>query len=222
MDMTWLGLFYMLRPGEHCKSNDNSPLLLRDITLTVGHRKLDTMTSSDNDIQRATHSSLTFDTQKNRECGEVIGHGRSGHSIACPMLTLVRRVLYLRSQQAPPHTPICAVCKNNRWSYVSSKLITASLRVATASLPHLNYHPSDVSARSLQSGGAMALVCGNIDKDKIQLQGRWKSDAVFRYLHAQALPLVHNLAAVMLRHGSFTLLPGQDIPLEAANILEPQ
>ena len=66
-------------------------------------------------------------------------------------------------------------------------------------LPHLNYQPSDVTARScLRSGGAMALVCGNIDKDKIQLQGRWKSDAIFWYLHAQALPLVHNLAAVML------------------------
>ena len=61
----------------------------------------------------------------------------------------------------------------------------------------------------------MALICGNVDKDKIQLMGRWKSDAVFRYLHAQALPLVHNLAAIMLRHGAFTLLPGQDIPLEA-------
>ena len=65
----------------------------------------------------------------------------------------------------------------------------------------------------------MALICGNIDKDRIQLQGRWKSDAVFRYLHAQALPLVHNLAAVMLQHGSFTLLPGQDVPIEAQHIV---
>ena len=45
--------------------------------------------------------------------------------------------------------------------------------------------------------------------------GRWKSDAIFCYLHAQELPLVYNLAAIMLQHGAFTLLPGQDVPLEA-------
>ena len=222
MDMTWLGLFYMLRPGEHCKSSDNNPLLLRDITLTIGHRKLNVFHDAIADLLRSTHSSITFDDQKNRERGEVIGHGRSGHSTACPTLAIVRRVIYLRNNQALPTTPLCATKHNNRWKYVTSKLITTSLRVAAASLPHLNYNPTDVTARSLRSGGAMALICGNISKDRIQLQGRWKSDTVFRYLHAQALPLVHNLASVMLRHGAFTLLPGQDIPVEATHVLEPQ
>ena len=172
---------------------------------------------------QATHSSITFDDQKNRERGEVIGHGCSGHSVACPTKTLIRRIVYLRCHQADATTPLCAVRHDqHRWKYVTSKLITTSLRVATAALPHLNYNPSDVSARSLRSGGAMALICGNITKDRIQLQGRWKSDSVFQYLHAQALPLVHNLAAVMLRHGAFTLLPGQDIPIEAEHILAPQ
>ena len=95
MDMTWIGLFYMLRPGEHCKSNENSPLLLQDITLTISHRKLNVFTDSEHDIGQATHSSLTFDTQKNRVRGEVIGHAQSGHSVACPTLALIRRVLYL-------------------------------------------------------------------------------------------------------------------------------
>ena len=221
MDMTWLGFFYMLRPGEHCKSNDNSPLQLKDVTLTIGHRKLNIFTDDMADIVRATHCSLTFDTQKNRVRGEVIGHGRSGHSIMCPTQTLIRRIKYLLSHNAQPSTPLCATKHNNRWKYVTSKLISATLKVATTALPHLNYNVTDVSARSLRSGGAMALICGNIDKDRIQLQGRWKSDAIFRYLHAQALPLVHNLASVMLQHGSFTLLPGQDIPLEAQHIVDP-
>ena len=149
-------------------------------------------------------SSLTLGKQKNRERGEVIGHGRSGHSVACPTLTLARRLIYLKQHNATPTTPIGTVkTTTNNWKYVTSRLITATLRIATASLPHLNYSPSDVSARSLRSGGAMALICGNVDKSKIQLQGRWKSDTVFRYLHAQALPLVHNLASIMLRHGAF-------------------
>ena len=66
----------------------------------------------------------------------------------------------------------------------------------------------------------MALLCGKIDKDTIRLVGRWKSDAIFRYLHAQALPLINNLASVILRHGAFTLLPGQDVPSNALPVIE--
>ena len=65
----------------------------------------------------------------------------------------------------------------------------------------------------------MALLCGKVDKNTIQLVGRWKSDAVFRYLHAQALPIIRDLAKTILHSGTFTLLPGQEIPLEATNLI---
>jgi hypothetical protein len=65
----------------------------------------------------------------------------------------------------------------------------------------------------------MALLCGNTDKNVIKLVGRWRSDAMFRYLHAQALPLVGPLAATMLRHGSFTLMPSTSLPAQAAALL---
>ena len=58
----------------------------------------------------------------------------------------------------------------------------------------------------------MALLCGKVDADTICLVGHWKSDTMFRYLHAQALPLIRDLAATMLTHGNFTLLPGTDVP----------
>ena len=70
----------------------------------------------------------------------------------------------------------------------------------------------------MRAGGAMALLCGKID-NQTSLVGRWKSDAMFRYLHAQALPLVNNLASVILQHGAFTLLPGQDVPPNATQII---
>ena len=53
----------------------------------------------------------------------------------------------------------------------------------------------------------------------IHLVGRWKSDAMFRHLHAQALPLIRDLAATMLTHGNFTLLPGMDVPPHVAPTL---
>ena len=71
---------------------------------------------------------------------------------------------------------------------------------------------------SLRAGGAMALLCGRVDADTIWLVGRWKSDAMFCYLHAQALPLVWHLAHTMLTHGAFSLLPGSDLPLGSPSL----
>ena len=71
----------------------------------------------------------------------------------------------------------------------------------------------------MQAGGAMALLCAGIDTDIIKLVGRWKSDTMFCYLHAQALPIVANLASKVFQHGSFMLLPGQTLPQQAYQIL---
>lgn len=64
----------------------------------------------------------------------------------------------------------------------------------------------------------MALLLGGTDKDTIKLVGRWRSEALFRYLHSQAPPLVAPLATTMLRHGVFQLMPGGLAP-EAAEAL---
>ena len=65
----------------------------------------------------------------------------------------------------------------------------------------------------------MALLCGKVDADTIRLLGRWKSDAMIRYLHAQAIPLIRDLAATILTHGNFTLLPGSDVTTHVAQTL---
>jgi hypothetical protein len=36
--------------------------------------------------------------------------------------------------------------------------------------------PADISVRSLRSSGAMALLCANVDTDRICLLGRWQSN----------------------------------------------
>ena len=66
-----------------------------------------------------------------------------------------------------------------------------------------------------RAGGAMALLCGHIDANIIRLVGRWQSDAMFRYLHAQALPLISALSTTMLTHSNFNLAPGADLPTQA-------
>ena len=64
----------------------------------------------------------------------------------------------------------------------------------------------------------MALLCGRVDHNVIQLVGHWRSDAIFRYLHAQALPLVNPLAGIMLCHGSYALVPGVGLPQPAIDL----
>jgi hypothetical protein len=71
----------------------------------------------------------------------------------------------------------------------------------------MGFEPRDVSAASLRSGGAMAMLAAGISKEQIQMMGRWKSDVVFRYLHPQALPVRDAYATRMLHHGAISFLP---------------
>ena len=88
----------------------------------------------------------------------------------------------------------------------------------------VTYYIDPVEASAAKSrlceAGVMAEV-SSVDPHVIRLVGRWKSDAMFRYLHAQALPLVRNLARTMLSHGNFTLLPGTDAPFHAEAHIPP-
>jgi len=70
--------------------------------------------------------------------------------------------------------------------------------------------PADISIHSLRSSGAMALLCADVDPNRIRLLGRWRSDEMMRYLHVQALPIVAPLATLMVQHGYFTFLPNNN------------
>jgi hypothetical protein len=220
MDMGWTGYFYLLRTGEHVKTSDNKPLLGENVALSIGARKLEPFECPLHELDIVTSSAVEFDTQKNRQRGEIIAHSNSGHSIACPSRALGRRIKYIRMNGGNKKTPLCAFKRGNRWKCVTSDMLTQLLRTSVALLPDLGLSPSDITARSLRAGGAMALLCGRVDTDLIKLIGRWRSDAMFRYLHAQALPLIHNLARIMVKHGAYTLAAGAFEPAPALRIIQ--
>ena len=146
-------------------------------------------------------------------------YARSGHSSPCPVHALASRCITLRRAGGTASTPLCTYARGTRRSTLTSTDLTLVLRSSAHALPDLGFSAHDINARSLRAGGAMALLCGKVDADTIRLVGRWKSDAMFRYLHAQALPLIRDLAATMLTHGNFTLLPGTDVPSHVAPTL---
>ena len=219
-DMAYLGFFFLLRPGEYCRADESPPFRLCDVELRIRNQALDIMTCSFATLDRATFAELSFTTQKNMIRGEKLGHGRSGHSIACPVATIIRRIQHLRSHGASPTTPLYRVYGPDTPTDVTAAILTAALRVAAAATQSVyGFAPADVNARALRAGGAMALLCARVDTNIIKMVARWRSDAMFRYLHLQAYPLMRSLAPSMLQAGSFTIAPDQQLPANAVVLL---
>jgi hypothetical protein len=225
-DMSVIGFFFLCRPGEYVKATDpdskSAPFRLCDIEFYIGGRLLQATNAPLDLISRATFVHLTYTDQKNGVRGEKIGHGANpaNPDYGCPVRAVARRVEALRNAHAIATTPLYMVKCEDTWKPVTSASITARLRiVALQLLPSLGIQPNDISARSLRPGGAMALLCAQVDTDVIRLIGRWRSDEMLRYLHVQAMPLMANFARAMATHGAFTLLPGHNVASEALPVL---
>jgi len=216
-DMICLGFFFLLRPGEHTFTRDNTPFHLQDARVYIGNIRITNFrTATDAQFRAATSVSLTFTTQKNGVKGEVITHGRSGDPLTCPVRALVRRVRYLVGRDASPDTPLCTYYShNNRMHRVTSANVTAALRagIIIVGPDTLDIQPNEIDARSLRAGGATALLNAGIDHDTIQLLGRWHSDAMIRYLHLSAHPAVRSYASAMFAGGTFAFAPGTQVPV---------
>ena len=210
-DMIIIAFFFLLRPGEYTGTeNDDTPFRFQDIQLCIGQLVIPLLTSTNAQLWAATSVSLTFTTQKNGVRGEVVNHGLSGHNLLCPVRAVVRQIIHLRSHQATPGTVLATYFHNNRTYKVQAKDVTAVLRESARVLgPQYNFSEQDVSARSLRAGGAMALFNSNVDSDTIRLIGRWQSDAMLRYLHLQAQPVMQGFASRMLQGGDYVFVPNQ-------------
>ncbi len=199
--MIILAFFFLLWPGEYT-DNDNTPFCLEDIQLFIGPHCLNLQTYSAAELAQACfESSLTFTDQKNGVHGKVIGQALTGNSFVCPVKSLVRRILYLQSHNAPPTTPLSRVF--NTPARVAPSVLTPTLRDCVQYLgPDLGFLPSKVSAQSFWAAGATALLLARVDTDVIRLIGQWGSDEI----------LMHNYSCLMLDAGDYTLIPNQLVP----------
>jgi len=85
-------------------------------------------------------------------------------------------------------------------------MIMSLLRAAALTIPgHAGVNPAKIATRSLRASGA-SLLLGGMDPDKIRIVGRWRSDAMFRYLHAHALPLIQDNSRIMFQGGHYSLV----------------
>jgi hypothetical protein len=214
IDLVIVGHFWLLRPAEclHGAAEGRSQAFrLADISFIVNGKHYAAADPSLNDLNINAHdyASLTFNDQKNGVRGEQVGHKATSDPELCPCKALARLAQHLRDHDAPITTPISAYWDSHGNKHLAtSKLVTNGLRHAACAIQDLTgINPSLISTRSLRPGGATALLCAGVDKDIIQLLGRWKSDAMFRCLRIQATAHSGNFAQRMLDHGTHTFAP---------------
>jgi hypothetical protein len=167
--MIILAFFFLLWPGGYT-NNNKTPFYLKDVQLFIGPCSLNLQTLSTAKLAQARFRSLTFIDQKNGICGKVIGQALTGNSFVCPVKALVRRILHLRSHNAPSTTPLSWVF--NTSSRVTPSIITTTLRDSVQYLgPNFRFLPPKVSTRSLWAAGVRALLLAQVDPDVICLIG---------------------------------------------------
>jgi hypothetical protein len=214
-DMMVIAFFFLLRRGEYTGTiSDDAAFCLHDVGLYIQGRKLDLLAASDAELKISTSASYTLTTQKNGNRNEKLVQGISGDPWCCPVKATVRRVLLHRHHKATSVTPLAAFYRGRRRTLIKVKDVTEVLRNAM----RLNVHctgieASEVSARSLRAGGAMALLRGRVDLNNIRMMGRWNSDAMMRYLHVQAQPILGNYANCMFNQGTYSFLPDETVPI---------
>ena len=215
-DMCYIGFFFLNRPGEHTAANAkdslSAPFRLCDVILRCGGHEHCGPTVPMESLGTAWSASLVYTNQKNTVRGQSISHGTSGHSIACPVQALTRRIQHLRTHAAPATTPLYRFYNpGGTFRDIQPADVTTALRRAAATLlPILGIDPASISARSLRPGGATAMLCARIDRDITRLLGRWQSDEMLKYLHAQAAPAMRTYANQMVANGHFTYKPTDD------------
>jgi hypothetical protein len=214
IDLCIVGFYWLLRPAEYLDSTGQTrsqAFRLGDISFALDGRELPAADASLNDLDlaRLARATLTFNDQKNAVRGERITHASTGDPWLCPCKALARACARLRAGGAPADTPLHSYyAADGSLQSVMPRDVTAALRLAAQSLQTATgIDPALLSARSLRPGGATALLCSGIDTNVIQLLGRWRSDAMMRYLRVAALAHSDNLAQRMLDAGAYTFAP---------------
>ena len=122
------------------------------------------------------------------------------HTAPCGTLTT--------AQRPPPDTHLAAVFKGDEWSTVCRAEITAALCATTTIIgPQVGFILEDVNALLVRFDGTMDLLMTCINTDMIRLMGRWRSNAILRYLHTTAQTFTEGFAARMVQHGYYALIP---------------
>ena len=216
VDLIIVAFFWLLRPSEYCHTGSPD---VRTKPFEFQHAYFDidgvVYNAPDAPLNDDTFPGLRFATlefvrQKNAVKGECVGHRVNNDRFFCPAKALACLAWRLQRNNAPRHTPLHTIFDHHpamtKWMPAKSAYITNALcHAARMHESRTGILADKITARSLRPGGATALLCANVGTEAIMLLGRWKSDAMFRYLRVQAG--TGDFSQQMLNAGNFTFTP---------------
>ena len=217
--LTVIGFYWwLMRPCEFALSD--SPGLqtqaFRFCDITVSHEgemHLGPDASFLNDVNKVADlesAAVTFTDQKNGTKGETISQKANDHDWLCPAKAIGWILHHFHVSKAGPQTPLYHHwCPTRRlWRQINYDMVTTALRIAGRHLQaQTGVDPSLLTIKGLRSGGATALLCAGVDSNATALLGRWRSDAMLRYLRIQAAVHTQHYSQAMLAAGFYTLTP---------------
>ena len=172
-DIICIAFFFLLCPGEYSGTTDNdADFSFNDVYLYLGKRKLSLATATDTELRAVTSCALHFTTQKNLQKGDVIVQSDSLDPHCCPVKALVRLVLhhwnYFASKSIlfDGSVSLASFYFKNKRLKIKDKTVTDHIRnAARACFKDTGINPDELTAQSLQAGGAMALLCTECNSD---------------------------------------------------------
>jgi hypothetical protein len=208
-DMIVFVFFFLFRPGGYEGTySDDAAFKLQYVSLYIQGRRLDSITVSDRELEDVTSTSYMFSTKKN------------GHSNDKFVQGLISPVLTSQGNGSASVAPSGSWRQNN----------SANSIILQRQPPHLHkskgcdgydppcHDPELEQYRHSRFGNQRSLpphmLCSRIYLDIICMMGRWNSDAVIRYLHIQAPPIINSYASQMFNHGT---LPDNTVPIIDVN-----
>jgi hypothetical protein len=148
--MLLLGFVFLLRPGEYAYTDDEAtPFCLNDLQILIHNRCLHPTQCSEADLHSVNYVALEFTNQKNGVHSELVGLGRSGHLIHCPVQALINWVKHLRATCAPLTTTLYSYY-DTQWRRIDTTTLTQHLHHTVMAIGHhFGIHQSQISIRSL-------------------------------------------------------------------------
>ena len=119
----------------------------------------------------------------------------------CPVKALVQLILchwqhfVLNNIPFDGSVPLASFYFNNKCLQINPTEVTKHIcQAARALFNDTGSDPLELTAQSLQTRGAMALLCAHYDTDQTKLSGQWHLDAMMQYLHQEVQPVLQQLA----------------------------
>ena len=188
-ELAFGALFFAMRSCEYSRTSEPNTrtiiLRLKNITFYNAQGK-----RIHRNFEFARLVKITFPNQKNNEKGEVITRSCSLDQNNNPVLCWSRIVNRIRSDpQSTEETQVNTVYINDTVAHISATQIRSYIKrtVGTFDQKFLGFSAADVGTHSIRTSFATFLFLQGLPIQYIMLEGRWKSDAVLRYIRKNAI-----------------------------------